>query len=111
MPGAERRQSYHTQLGRENLSEFVDAVKIAGKLVRIDKQYDNLVRFKVLTTKNDRISFINLVYYNNHADEIMKKFKKNDRVCILGCVQTIKKEINGKTHHFENYVVRDIALL
>lgn len=90
---------------------YQNEIKIAGKLVRIDKQYDNLVRFKILTTKNDRISFINLVYYNNHADEIMKKFKKDDRVCVLGCVQTIKKEINCKTHHFENYVVKDIALL
>jgi hypothetical protein len=89
--------------------KFKNEIKISGKLIAIEKVYRNLIRLKVLTRKNDRISFVTLVYYTDEPDIILNQFAKDDDVCIIGCVQTTKKENNGETHYFENYVANSIA--
>ena len=89
--------------------KFKNEIKISGKLIAIEKVYRNLIRLKVLTRKNDRISFVTLVYYTDEPDVILNQFAKDDDVCVIGCVQTTKKENNGETHYFENYVANSIA--
>ena len=53
--------------------------------------------------------FVTIVHYTDNPNENLEKFRKDDVVCILGCVQTTKKEKNGETHYFENYVANVIA--
>jgi hypothetical protein len=89
--------------------KFKNEIKISGSLISIEKAYKNLVKLKVLTKKNDRISFVTLVHYTDDPDAILNQFAKDDDVCIIGCVQTTKKENNGETHYFENYVANVIA--
>lgn len=87
---------------------FTNKIEISGKIFNIDKVYDNLIKFKILTNKNNHISFVPLFYYTDTPDDVLKEFKKEDIVDITGCVQTIKKESHGKFHFFENYVITDI---
>lgn len=90
---------------------FRNEIKVAGQLIGIQKTFNNLVRLVVLTNKNNRESFVTMVHYNQDPDKVLETFKKGDNVCIIGCVQTTKKENNGEIHHFENYVANEISKL
>ena len=83
----------------------------ASELIGIQKTFNNLVRLVVLTNKNNRESFVTMVHYNQAPDKVIETLKKGDNVCIIGCVQTTKKENNGEIHHFENYVANEISKL
>lgn len=89
--------------------KFQNEIKISGTITLIEKVFGNLIRLKVLTNKNSRISFVTLVHYTETPDDILEQFKKDDNICVIGCVQTTKKEKNGETHYFENYVANVIA--
>ena len=88
---------------------FANEIKISGTVINIDKPFHNLVKLKVLTHKNDRISFVTMVHYTDNPNAILDKIAKDDFVNIVGCVQTSKKESNGETHYFENYVATLIS--
>lgn len=90
---------------------YQNEMKISGKLIGIQKAFSNMVRIVVLTQKNDRDSFVTMVHYTENPEKIMDEFKKDDMVCVIGCVQTTKKLIHGETHHFENYVANEISKL
>lgn len=90
---------------------FRNEIKIAGKLTAIEKRFDNLVRIRISTRKNDRASYVNLAYYTNNPDKIMGELSIGDNVCAIGCVQTTKKEAHGQINHFENYVANEIIKL
>ena len=88
--------------------KFTNEIKVAGTIIAIEKAFNNLIRLRVSAVKNGRQSFINMVHYTSTPDTILTDFKVGDEVCILGCVQTTKKESNGEVHHFENYVANEI---
>lgn len=88
---------------------FMNEIKIAGTVMNIEKTFRNLIKIKVLTHKNGRISFVTMAYYTDNPDKLLNEIKKDDFVNIIGCVQTSKKEVNGETRHFENYVATAIA--
>lgn len=88
---------------------FINEIKISGTVINIEKPFHNLIKLKVLTHKNDRISFVTLVHYTDNPDSILNEIAKDDFVNIIGCVQTTKKESKGETHYFENYVATLIS--
>lgn len=90
---------------------FKNEIKIAGRLTAIDKRFDNLVRIRISTRKNNRASYVNLAYYTNNPEKIISEFSVGDNVCVVGCVQTTKKEAHGQINHFENYVINEIVKL
>lgn len=88
--------------------EFKNEINISGKISKISKIFDNLVKIRISVVKNGRFSSVNMVYYTNNPEKILNTYKLKDIVYITGCVQTTKKIVDGKPHYFENYVINEI---
>ena len=87
---------------------FKNEINIAGEVTKIEQTFSNIVKIRVLTNKNNRISYVNMVYYTDKPEMLLSDYHVGDNVGIIGCVQTTKKSKDGETHHFENYVINEI---
>ena len=92
----------------EKTFRYKNEINICGKVTGIEKKYSNLVKIRVETHKNDRLSYVNLVHYTNNPEKLLSEIKTGDNVYIIGCVQTTKKGTGDDIHHFENYVATEI---
>lgn len=90
----------------------INEVKIAGELVSVAVPSENILRIVVRTMKNERMSNVQAFYFTNRAEKIAESLKKGDNVCLLGTIQTTKKEKaiensdEKEVKHYENVVIR-----
>lgn len=88
---------------------YVNSIQLAGSITRIKPITDNLFNVTVLTRKNNRLSLVTLAYYTNNAQAFTDNYKVKDEVFVIGNIQTAKKNFNGETRYFQNYVATNFA--
>jgi hypothetical protein len=93
----------------ESYKPYRNEIRVAGEVMRIDCPSDGLIKMRIMVRKNGRISFVTLAHYTNTPEKILATIHAHDHVCAVGCVQTAKKNINGETRFFENYVATEIS--
>lgn len=102
------QSSFNVDVGA-GYKPYVNAIRLAGTIVKINKFTDNLFKVTVFTRKNNHVSFVTLTYYTKNPDKFTKEFKVKDNVFVIGNTQTATKEINGEKRSFQNYVATEFA--
>lgn len=85
---------------------FQNFFEAEGKITQVEEVFNNLVRVRMFTLVNGHPSFLNLVCYTNNPEKMISKLNVDDDLHVTGCIQTLKKVIDGETRYFENYVIR-----
>lgn len=101
-------QSFNVE-SASSYKPFENSIKLAGSVVKIRQLTDNLFNVVVFTKKNDRVSFVTVSHYTKTPEAFVNSVKVKDAVYVLGNVQTVKKEIKGEIHYFQNYVATEIV--
>lgn len=83
--------------------------QISGMILDAMRICDNLVKFKVLTLKDNHFAVVSADYYTDTPDDLLSKFDKGQEVSIAGMVQTLSREKEGVVKHYENYVIKQIT--
>lgn len=86
----------------------VNQVKFIGTIVSPFKASDNVVSCAIETVINGKHSFNRSSVYCRNADEWIQEHPEGMRVACLGEIQTIKKDKDGKTVHYENIVLKEV---
>lgn len=89
---------------------YANIFELAGLVTRIECPVDNMFRIIIMTKKNNHLSFIPTIFYTKEPEKVLKTIHVNDYVYALGMVQTPRKENNGETKYYENYVLSEIAI-
>ncbi len=90
----------------------VNHVELAGELVSVEATTEGILKILLRTVKNGRVSNVQIFEFTNKAKEKAEKLHKGDNVCVVGTIQTIKKErINKETSeseaaYYENVVAK-----
>lgn len=87
---------------------YINRFEIAGELVRVVKVTDTILRLTVRTFKNKRPSFVRLTYFTR-SPETIEKVALGTQVFAVGNTQTTKKDFDGETRHFVNYVATSLS--
>jgi len=92
----------------EKFEAPINEAKIAGVVTSVSTPSTNIVKFNVKTIKNGRNSVVQLFFFTKEVGTVMETIRPQDNICVIGTIQTTKKERKGETVHFENVVVSEI---
>lgn len=90
----------------------INHVELAGELIAAEATSDGILKILLRTVKNGRVSNVQVFEFTNKAEEKASKLQRGDNVCVVGTIQTIKKERTDRetekteTVYYENVVAR-----
>lgn len=88
----------------------INQVELAGELVSAEAVSDNILKILLKIVKNNRLSYVQVFQFTNKAIETADKLFKGDNVCVVGNIQTIKKErLDNDTNQTENVYYENIV--
>ena len=86
----------------------VNHFMLAGTITSIDVPSKNIVRLTVRCVKNNRISFVQLVYFSNYPEKVITEYLPGTYVRVIGHIQTDKQEKNGEMRYYQSFVVSEL---
>lgn len=110
---AELKRVYGESITPISLSELEpssdnNVFQVCGTLRGVKKICENVVRFNVMTMKNDKVMFVKIEQYTSEPDKVVESFRPGEFVTVIGNVQTSRKVKRGQPVYYENYIARKV---
>lgn len=92
----------------ETTEKSVNKVVLNGYITKIDECKENTIRIIIKTLHGKYKSTTVTYLYTKEPNEILEKYKKGDRVELVGNIQTKKRVYPDVTKYYQDITLRDI---